>query len=145
MTEFPIRPLIIDDYEAMIALWEKAELSHRPKGRDAGEEVAAQLKRDDLRILGMFDEEKLIGTILCSSDGRRGWINRLAVDPDYRRKGLSQRLIEASEDFLRSLGLKVIAALIEDYNEASIAAFKKAGYLYGQDIMYFSKRSSWDD
>jgi GNAT superfamily N-acetyltransferase len=145
MTEFPIRPLIIDDYEAMTALWEKAELSHRPKGRDAGEEVAAQLKRDDLRILGMFDEEKLIGTILCSSDGRRGWINRLAVDPDYRRKGLSQRLIEASEDFLRSLGLKVIAALIEDYNEASIAAFKKAGYLYGQDIMYFSKRSSWDD
>ena len=145
MKEFPIRPLIIDDYKAMIALWEKAGLTHRPKGRDAKEEVTTQLKRDDLRILGMFDGENLIGTILCSSDGRRGWINRLAVDPDYRRQGISQKLIEACEDFLRALGLKVIAALIEDYNEASIAAFTKAGYLYGQDIMYFSKRTSWDD
>jgi GNAT superfamily N-acetyltransferase len=145
MRDFPIRPLGIEDYEEMTALWEKAELSYRPRGRDARDEIAVQVKRDDLRILGMFDGEKLIGTILCSSDGRRGWINRLAVDPDYRRQGLSQKLIEASEDFLRSLGLKVIAALIEDYNEASIAAFKKAGYLYGRDIMYFSKRSSWDD
>jgi RimJ/RimL family protein N-acetyltransferase len=145
MTDYPIRPLTIEDYEEMITLWEKAELSHRPKGRDAREEVESQLKRDDLRILGMFDGERLIGTILCSSDGRRGWINRLAVDPHYRGKGLSQKLIEACENFLRGLGLKVLAALIEDYNEASIAAFKKAGYLYGQDIMYFSKRSSWDD
>lgn len=145
MTDYSIRPLTIEDYDVMIGLWEKAELSYRPKGRDAREEVAAQLKRQDLHILGMFDGAKLIGTILCSSDGRRGWINRLAVDPDYRRRGLSQRLIWAAEDFLRGLGLKVIAALVEDYNEPSIAAFKKAGYLYGRDIMYFSKRSSWDD
>jgi ribosomal protein S18 acetylase RimI-like enzyme len=93
----------------------------------------------------MFDNDHLIGAILGTSDGRKGWINRLAIDPHYRKRGLGSVLIEKCEDFLHGLGLKVIAALIEGENTASFAAFKKAGYIYANDIAYYSKRQSADD
>jgi hypothetical protein len=54
-------------------------------------------------------------------------------------------LIEKAEEFLHSLDLKVIAALIEGENIPSFATFKKAGYVYHDDIVYYSKRTSPED
>jgi GNAT superfamily N-acetyltransferase len=87
----------------------------------------------------------MIGSILGSSDGRKGWINRLAVDPDYRGRGLAARLLKECEDFLHKLGLKVLAALIEGDNKESFSAFKKSGYIYSPDVAYYSKRFTRDD
>ena len=87
----------------------------------------------------------MIGSILGNSDGRKGWINRLAVDPDYRGRGLAARLIAECEKQLYSLGIKVIAALIEGDNKSSESAFSKAGYSYWDEIKYYSKRFSDDD
>jgi len=146
---YQIRKLTIDDYDELIALWERSELSHRPKGRDSRESMGPEMERDETFFLGMFDPagdgEKMIGSILGSSDGRKGWINRLAVDPDYRGKGLAAHLIEECEKQLYALGIKVIAALIEGDNKPSESAFSKAGYVYWDDIKYYSKRFSDDD
>ena len=54
-------------------------------------------------------------------------------------------MIDKAEEFLYSLGIKVIAALIEGDNKPSFATFKKAGYLYHDDIVYYSKRTSVED
>jgi len=143
--QYRIRKLTIDDYDELIALWERSELSHRPRGRDSRESMTPEMGRDGTFFLGMFDGEKMIGSILGSSDGRKGWINRLAVDPDYRGKGLAAQLIEECEKRLYSLGIKVIAALIEGDNKSSESAFSKAGYIYWDDIKYYSKRFSDDD
>jgi ribosomal protein S18 acetylase RimI-like enzyme len=104
--------------------------------------MAKEFKRQETCILGMFDRDIMIGSIIGSSDGRKGWINRLAVDPDYRGQGLAGKLIEECEDFLHKLGLKLIAALIEANNDPSFKAFKKAGYIFANGITYCSKRIS---
>jgi len=143
--QYKIRKLTIDDYDELIALWKRSDLSHRPKGRDSRESMKPEMERDGTFFLGMFDGEKMIGSILGSSDGRKGWINRLAVDPDYRGKGLAGILIEECEKRLYALGIKVFAALIEGDNKPSETAFSKAGYTYGEDIKYYSKRFSDDD
>ena len=143
--QYPIRKLTIDDYDNLISLWERSELSHRPKGRDSREALEPEMERRETIFLGMFDGEKMIGSVIGNSDGRKGWINRLAVDPDYRGKGLAGILIDECEKYLYDLGLKVIAALIEGDNKSSEAAFQKAGYSYAKDIKYYSKRSSAED
>lgn len=140
--EYLIRPLDLTDYEAMIRLWQICGLPYRPKGRDSSEAMAIEFKRMDTCFLGMFDENKMIGTIIGSSDGRKGWINRLAIDPDYRGRKLGGRLIAECEDYLHDLGLAVIACLIEDVNTPSLSAFEKAGYKISNDILYCSKRES---
>jgi len=143
--QYPIRKLTIDDYDELITLWERSGLSHRPKGRDSRESMIPEMERIETFFLGMYDGEKMIGSILGSFDGRKGWINRLAVDPDYRGKGLAAHLIEECEKQLYGLGIKVIAALIEGDNKSSESAFSKAGYGYWDEIKYYSKRFSDDD
>lgn len=140
-----IRQLDASDYDNLIALWDRSGLPYRPRGRDSREAIAAEVKRMETCFLGMFDGARMIGAIIGTSDGRKGWINRLAIDPDYRGRRLAGVLIEECEKSLREQGLKVIAALIEDENLPSIAAFKRAGYHYRPEIFYFSKRETDDD
>ena len=137
-----IRRLTIDDYEAVIALWQRSGLpSIRSEGRDSRSEFARQLDQGQI-VIGLEDGGKLIGVVAATNDTRKGWINRLAIDPDHRRKGYGAQLIHAAEAALHEIGLKVIAALIEDYNDASLALFKREGYAVHTDIYYASKRDA---
>jgi len=78
--------------------------------------------------LGAFDGHRLVGAVLGTHDTRKGWINRLAVHPDYRRRGIARRLVRFAERELRKQGLEMFAALIEPRNAASEAVFRHLGY-----------------
>jgi ribosomal protein S18 acetylase RimI-like enzyme len=137
-----IRHLTAADYEAVLALWQRAELpSIRPEGRDSREAFARQLSRGQI-VLGLENADELIGCVVVTHDTRKGWINRLAIDPNHRRKGYGLQLIRAAEDAFRNLGLVVHAALIEDWNDVSLALFQKAGYSIHRDVLYVSRRDS---
>lgn len=66
----------------------------------------------------------------------------MAVDPNYRDRGIAKALIAASEKMLRKYGIRIFCALIEDSNIASKKLFKECGYAEHHDIIYFSKRDS---
>jgi N-acetylglutamate synthase len=139
-----IRRLTIADYEAVIDLWQRSGLpSIRPTGRDSRAEFSKQLAQGQI-VIGLEDAGKLMGVVVATSDTRKGWINRLAIDPAQRRKGYGAQLIHAAEAALREAGLKVMAALIEDYNDASLTLFEREGYVVHTDIYYVSKRESDD-
>lgn len=143
--EYLIRHLDETDYNAIINLWGRTGLSFRPRGRDSQENMKKDFKRMETCIFGMFDGDRMIGVIVGSSDGRKGWLNRLAVDPEYRGRGLASYLIKEAENYLYDLGVKVIGCLIEEYNTPSMSAFTKEGYSCDPKILYFSKRGSWED
>ncbi len=143
--DYPIRPITSDEYDSLIHLWSTCGLPHHPQGRDSFANMIKEFERMETCILGMYDGDRLIGSVVGTSDGRKGWINRLAVHPDYRGKGLAQILITDCEIFLKGLSLKVIACLIEDWNTPSLSAFKKAGYELRDDLFYGSKRTSKED
>jgi N-acetylglutamate synthase-like GNAT family acetyltransferase len=137
-----IRKLTIDNYGEIIKLWSKALLPYKPQGRDSKKAIAAEMKSNPDFFLGVFDYNQLVGVVILSCDTRKGWINRLAVEPSHRRRGVSKVLIAESEKVFRKHGLKIFCALIEDYNGASKELFKKCGYVEHRDIIYFSKRES---
>jgi len=137
-----IRKLAINDYEEIIKLWSSARLPYKPKGRDSKEAIVAQMKANPEFFLGAFEDNCLVGMIIISCDMRKGWINRLAVDPDYRNRGIAMALIAESEKILRKHGIRIFCALIEDYNTISKELFKECGYVEHRDIIYFSKRDS---
>ena len=143
LAEITFRKLTINDYDQMIGLWKKAGLPYKPKGRDSREAIKRQIEADPELFLGVFHGERLVGTVIGSYDSRmKGWINRLAVDPEYRGKGIAQRLVTEMEQILKSKGVVVIAALIELPNPASINLFKKLGYTVHDNIVYVTKRES---
>ena len=138
------RSLTIADYDQLTTLWQRAGLSFRPNGRDSISAIATEIQHNPDGFIGLFDGESLVGFILATFDGRKGWINRLAIDPDYRRKGLGIMLIRKAEETLKLRGAKIIAALIEQDNTASLAMAQKAGYITHQSIIYVTKRESSD-
>lgn len=103
-------------------------MSPRSSGRESRAAFAAQLRARSNRYYGAFDRGRLIGTVLGTHDTRKGWISRLAVDPDYRRRGIARRLVSSVERGLRDQGIAMFAALVEPDNEASAAFFRAVGY-----------------
>ena len=138
-----LRHLTVDDYDAIIRLWKEAGLeSVRVQGRDSHDAFAAQLAAGQ-RVIGLEDAGQLIGAVLVTHDTRKGWINRLAIRPDHRRKGYATELIAAAERELREMGLQIFAVLIEADNSASQELFAREGYK-AHGIVYMSKRNSDD-
>lgn len=133
------------DYDRLIALWEAAGLSYKPKGRDSRQAFTRQLASGCQTAIAVEDDAgELVGAVLATHDGRKGWINRLAVRPEYRRQGIATSLIRAAENTLREQGIEIFSALIEPGNEASLALFEAAGYDDWPGIHYVSKRDRAD-
>lgn len=139
-----IRKITIENYGKIIKLWSKAKLPFKPKGRDSKQAIEKQMKLNPEFFLGAFEGNRLIGSVIISSDTRKGWINRLAVHPAYRNRGVAKALIAESEKILRKHGIKIFCVLIEEYNDVSKRLFKECGYVEHRNVIYFSKRESND-
>jgi ribosomal protein S18 acetylase RimI-like enzyme len=142
--EINIREFSIEDYPAVQLLWTEAELPFRPLGRDRPDRVAAESERGTAVFLVAEVAGELAGVVFGTHDGRRGWINRLAVAPAFQRRGIGRCLVREAEARLEGLGLEITSALIESHNQASMVFFQALGYVHGTDIEYFSKRRSAD-
>jgi len=135
-----IRKLRTEDYDRLIELWQQAKLSYRPYGRDSRANIRQKIKLSYSIYLVAEINGKLIGSIFGTHDGRRGWINRLAVLPEYRQQGISTRLVNEVEKILTKQGIDIIAALIARENKVSMKTLEKLGYKKHNNIVYFSKR-----
>ncbi len=102
--------------------------------------LTKELRLHPESFLGAFVDGNLVGVTVISDDGRKGWINRLAVVPEARGMGVAMRLIEDSEDILRGRGRRLFCVQVESYNKESMKLFEKAGYKKEEDIFYFTKR-----
>jgi ribosomal protein S18 acetylase RimI-like enzyme len=101
--------------------------------------MAAELRGGRAAAIGIRDGGELVAVVLVTHDGRKGFVNRLAVRPSHRRHGLARRLLAHAEEHLRRLGLPLASALVEEGNAASLALFREAGYTLRRDILYLRK------
>ncbi|MBN2415289.1 GNAT family N-acetyltransferase [bacterium] len=134
------RTYVPHDYDQLIRLWEEAGLPYKSAGRDRKDRIEQELLHGVGRIILAESQGVLVGAVLATHDGRKGWINRLAVLPRRRRSGIGRLLVEEAEAWLASRGIEIFTCLIETYNDPSMAFFGKLGYIRHDDIMYFSKR-----
>ncbi len=77
--------------------------------------------------------------VIGSHDGRKGWVNRLAVVPGRQKQGIAQKLITLKWSNTSVCGILMFAALINNDNAASMNLFQKLGYEVKPHIMYFRK------
>ncbi len=143
-SEISVREFRIDDYDALIALWNDAQLPHRPKGRDRLDRIERELERGNAVYLVAEVDGKLVGSVLGTHDCRKGWINRLAVAPEFRQRGVARMLVNEVENRLYELGIEMVACLVYDSNTRSMELFEKLGYKRESNIVYFTKRGSTD-
>ncbi len=128
------------DYNTIIKLWKATGLPYKPKGRDSRQSLEQEMKKNCGTFIFALLNEKTVGLVLATHDGRKGWINRVAVLPEYRKKGIARQLVGEAEKWLEKQGIFIYTCLIEDYNSASLTAFQKMGYIPFEGIHYLTKR-----
>jgi GNAT superfamily N-acetyltransferase len=138
--DIQIIPYKSGDYDLLVNLWEKSGLPFKENGRDSRENIEKEVLFDCNQFLFAMYENEAVGAILITHDGRKGWINRVAVLPEFRKKGIAKNLVEAGEKWLQKQGIGIFACQIEEYNASSFEAFKKMGYVPFEGIHYLTKR-----
>jgi ribosomal protein S18 acetylase RimI-like enzyme len=135
-----IREFAPADYDRVMEIWTAGRLPVKPQGRDSRAQIEKQVRQRNVMFLVAEADGRVIGTVLATHDGRKGWINRLAVDVSRRRRGLGRRLVLEAERRLAKAGLEIFACLIEEENAVSMAVFESLGYKKHPEIIYFAKR-----
>src|SRR5688572_5183718 len=99
-----IRAMTSGDYESSVALWARTEGVRLGLGDTAGG-LAAYLQRNAGSSFVALDGERLVGTLLAGHDGYRGYLEHLAVEPDYREQGIGSRLVQLAIEALGQQGI----------------------------------------
>lgn len=132
-----IRKFKFEDYDEAVKLWTEDGLIIRPG--DELEGIKTKLDRDPDLFLIAQEGSAIVGVVMGAWDGRRGWINHLAVRPDRQRKGIGTALIRKLERRLTGKGAKKVNAQIYQWNEKSIEFFKALGYEVHSDLIMIGK------
>jgi ribosomal protein S18 acetylase RimI-like enzyme len=129
-----------DDYAAVIQLWENAGPGIHVRRSDQPEEIAKKLQRDpDLFLVAECDGQ-IVGSIIGGFDGRRGMMYHLAVQSEYRQRGIASQLMDELEQRLRQKGCLKYYLLVTKDNQTAIEFYEKRGwermdlYVYGKDL-----------
>ena len=61
-------------------------------------------------------------------DAHRGWINFLAVHPDFRENGYGQKLMNSVETKFREMGCPKINLQIRTGNDKIVSYYQKLGF-----------------
>jgi len=66
--QIQVRHLTIDDYDALVRLWEESGLPYRPDGRDRRERIARELAGRCSILLAAEEDGRFVGAILGTHD-----------------------------------------------------------------------------
>jgi len=128
-----IREFHLEDYERVVELWREAGLILRPG--DDREGIKLKLQRDPELFLVAEEDGEILGVVLGTWDGRRGWINHLAVRLGHRRSRIGRSLVKQLERRLIGKGALKVNAQIYRSNESSLAFFKALDYEIHSDLI----------
>lgn len=130
-----IRGFTLDDYDAAAALWRDADHMSVP----SREEMRRVLGQASELVLVAEDEGRVVGVVVGTDDGRRGWIFRLAVSPERRRQRIGEALVDELEQRLIARGATRIRLLVVGTNEPARRFWEASGYEPFEDIVMYSK------
>jgi ribosomal protein S18 acetylase RimI-like enzyme len=94
---------------------------------DAFESIATFLQRNAGLSFVAVQHGRLIATILCGHDGRRGLIHHLAVAQTVRRQGIGKALVERALAALRGEGIEKCHLLVFNDNAEGRAFWRAVG------------------
>lgn len=86
----------------------------------------------------MDEHDRLLGSILCSHDTRRGYIYHLAVSDGARRLGIGKRLVDSSLTALATQGVHKCHIHVLKTNPFSKSFWAAVGWTLREDIVTLS-------
>ncbi len=129
-----------EDYSEAFELWKKTP-GMGLSAADEREPIVLFLKKNPGLCFVAKISGVIVGTILCGSDGRRGYLYHLAVDTTRRRRGLGGELARRCLVELRARGIDKCHLFLIANNELGRSFWEAAGWTRRDDIVAYSKET----
>jgi len=121
-----IRPFQTEDEDAVVELWKMCELT--VPWNNPHKDIARKLRiQPELFLVGILDNS-LIATVMGGYEGHRGWINYLAVHPDFQNKGYGKEIMDSVETGLLEMDCPKINLQIRTGNDTMARFYQKLGF-----------------
>jgi len=133
-----IRPMSPEDYDVVLALWQRSEGVGLNEA-DEREPIAAYLRWNAELSLVACDHRKIIGAVLCGHDGRRGYLHHLAVEPPFRGQGIGRKLVEHCLAGLGAQGILRCHIFVYNDNHAGAGFWRKLGWIERSELKILTK------
>jgi ribosomal protein S18 acetylase RimI-like enzyme len=114
------------DRPEVVRLWTRCNLV-APQN-DPDKDIDRKMKKDpDLFLVGKL-KERIVASVMGGYEGHRGWINYLAVDPDFRKIGYGKQMMKEIENRLKALGCPKINLQVRETNISVIKFYEAIGF-----------------
>jgi len=131
-----IRTMTIEDYDAVYALWSSLPGIGLHTHEDSRDGMGYYLRRNPDSCFVAEEGGTVIGAVLCGNDGRRGYINHLAVAQEYQGQGVAKALLNACLAVMRREGIVKCSLMVFKDNDKGNAFWDAVGSKRHDDILY---------
>ena len=131
------RNMDFSDFEAVFALWQSCE-GVGLRDADSYQGIEKYLLRNPGLSFVAEQSGSIVATIMGGHDGKRGYIQHLAVSPSFRKAGIGARLMELCLAALKSEGILKTHIHVFGKNKRARDFWLKRGCIERSDIVLFS-------
>ena len=121
-----IEELTASDALAAAALWTSVGLI-RP-WNDPVADFTHAIQGATSTVLGLREDNELVGTVMVGSDGHRGWVYYLAVRSALQGSGLGALLMTSAEVWLRERGVEKVQLMVRHTSEEVLGFYEHLDY-----------------
>ncbi|MCJ0815144.1 GNAT family N-acetyltransferase [Vibrio vulnificus] len=131
----------ISDYPQVIELWSETD-AMLLRDADSRENIGKYLERNPNLSFVALDGDNVVGAILVGTDGRRGYVQHLAVNSSCRGQGIGAALISSAVDALSEIGIAKTHLFVANENINAQAFYEKLGWFSRDEVRMFSFNTS---
>ena len=131
------RCMQISDYDPVMRLWQTCEgLSLRDADSQAG--IEKYLARNPGLSFVAQKGPQIVGSIMAGHDGKRGYIQHLAVAEEARKRGVASKLVEHCLEALKAQGIVKSHVHVLEHNESGRHFWSDRGWMHRSEIVMYS-------
>lgn len=135
--EVKIRTMLPSDYDGVYSLWMTIKGFAIRSIDDSKLGVEKFLKRNPTTSVVAEVDGKIVGSILCGHDGRRGCLYHVCVREDYRMHGIGKSMVVFCMKELQKEGISKVSLIAFTKNDIGNAFWKKIGWTKREDLNYY--------
>ena len=132
------RAMTVEDYEQVYRLWE-GSAGIGLSDADSRENIAQYLAHNPGTSFVAYEDETLVGAVLCGHDGRRGYLHHLAVKESHQRRGIGEDLVNHCLFALSAMNIQKCHIFVFKDNEDARGFWEKVGWEQRDDLVIISK------
>lgn len=137
MEKYSIMPMTEGDYDEVRALWMTIRGFGIRALDDSREDIQRFIRRNPTTSVVARMDGRIVGSILCGSDGRQGALYHVCVARDYRRRGIGTHMVGYCMHQLRLMGINKVSLIAFTSNDAGNAFWKQIGWTRKSDVNYY--------